>query len=87
MLLTLVKRSGHYSVFGMYEATQKGRDSISDDGKDEIMLPSTDDSESIPTSTPATSSEDHSESQKRVRHGKGTHAIITVRKMVSDKNW
>ena len=62
-LKSMVKRSGHL-VFGIYEVTQKGRDSISNDGKDEIMLPSIDDSESIPASTPATSSEDHSESQE-----------------------
>ena len=90
-LKSMVKRSGHYSVFGIYEVTPKGRDWLSNDRKDEIMMPSTDASDSIISGSPSTSevsSEDNSENQKRVRHGKGTHAIITVRKMMSDKeNW
>ena len=87
-LKSMVKRSGHYSVFGVYEVTQKGRDFISTDGKEEVMLPCIDDVDSIQTSSPDASSESCHEGNKRVRHGKGTHAIITVRRMMSEKeNW
>ena len=60
-LKSMVKRSGHYSVFGIYEVTPKGRDWLSKDEKDKIMMPSTDDSDSIIAgpSTSGVSSEDN----------------------------
>ena len=93
-LKSVVKRSGHYSVFGKYEVTPKGRDWLSDEKKDSLMMPSCDTLDSTLSANP-TASEASSEgvsenplNSKRVRHGKGTHAIITIRKMMSDKeNW
>ena len=70
----------------------KGRDWISKEKKDKIMMPFTDYSDSITlsgsTSTTGVFSKDYCENQKRIGHRKGTHAIITIRTLMSDKeNW
>ena len=53
----MVKRSGHYS--GVYEVTQKGRDWMSNDDNEDMMLPSkiTDDPDSTTSPSPMTSEE------------------------------
>ena len=58
------------------------------------MMPSCDTSDSTLSANPTTSEASSEGLSKnplnsiRVRHGKGTHAIINVRKMMSDKeNW
>ena len=75
-LKSMVKRSGHYSVFGVYEVTQQGRDWLSDSNHNRSLMPSVDDVSDVQSNTSVSSGASSSNpllgdsSQKRVRQGK-----------------
>ena len=91
-LKSIIKKSGHYAIQGVYHVLPKAIDEISNEDTSVLLCraPSVEEmscSESV-QSTSRQGDGPPSKQQTSIRVGKGTHGLVTVRKLLEDKeNW
>ena len=87
-LQSLIKRNGHYSVYGVYFTTDKGRDTIHENR--DVMLPQLRNSDKpVRAQGPMRSEKpDSFPEQKHKRIGKGSHILPIIRSCLKEsENW